>query len=190
MYTYVCFVFVSRFGSGKASSKRIRLEQNENQDIRNTKKGIRFDNFIKSEYSPFNDLSQSSGSRTLSIKEHATQGSSAQELFKDITVTPENEQSNDKYSTTSSADHVELPKKRWLREAVQDQQRWDSNQELASPINWGDEVSVVEYENQRRPTVLMRVQEDGEGKQVSRADIQLAMALVEFKNGKPYEFQF
>lgn len=139
---------------------------------------------MKSEYSPFNHTSQSSVSQP---KDHATQGTSVQKLFKDITVTADNEQSSDKYSTTSSADHIELPKKRWLREAVQDQQRWDFNQELARPINWGDEVRC---ENQKRPTVLMRVQEDGERKQVSRADMQLAMALVELKNGKPFQLGF
>lgn len=165
----------------------MRLEQDENEAVRNARKSTRMNSLMSSEYSPFDNISQSSGSQP---KDHAIQGTSVQKLFKDITAAADNEQSSDKYSTTSSADHIELPKKRWLREAVQDQQRWDFNQELARPINWGDEVSVVEYENQRRPTVLMRVQEDGERKQVSRADMQLAMALVELKNGKPFEFGF
>lgn len=89
---------------------------------------------------------------------------------------------------TSISEHVELPKKRWLREAVQDQQRWDSSQELARPINW-DEVNIVEYENQRRPTVLMRIQDRGASKEVSRADIQTAIALVELKNGGPINYR-
>lgn len=176
-----------RLGSENDSAKKIKLEQDENEDVQNLRTSTHVNSFINSEYSPFDSISQSSGNQS---KNHTTQGTSVQKLFKDITVTADNEQSSDKYSTTSSADHIELPKKRWLREAVQDQQRWDFNQELARPINWGDEVSVVEYENQRRPTVLMRVQEDGERKQVSRADMQLAMALVELKNGKPFEFGF
>ncbi|KAK5639166.1 hypothetical protein RI129_011658 [Pyrocoelia pectoralis] len=81
-------------------------------------------------------------------------------------------------------ENIELPKKRWLREAVQDQQRWDASQHLARPINW-DEINLVEYENQKRPTVLMRVQDHGATKEVSRADMQTAIALVELKNGGP-----
>ncbi|KAB0801143.1 hypothetical protein PPYR_05497 [Photinus pyralis] len=84
----------------------------------------------------------------------------------------------------SISENIELPKKRWLREAVQDQQRWDASQHLARPINW-DEINLVEYENQKRPTVLMRVQDHGTTKEVSRADMQTAIALVELKNGGP-----
>lgn len=87
-----------------------------------------------------------------------------------------------------TTEHIELPKKRWLREAVQDQQRWDSSQELARPINW-DDVNLVEYENQKRPTVLMRVQDHGTTKEVSRADMQTAIALVELKNGGPINYR-
>lgn len=150
-------------------SKRVRLE---NEDYN---KGS---SCVSSGYSSFNSLSHGS-----------VQGTSAQELFKEIQNHSDAEQSNDKYPSVSS-EHIELPKKRWLREAVQDQQRWDMNQDLAKPINWGEDVNIIEYENQKRPTVLMKVQEDGEKKQVSRADIQIAMALVELKNGKPFEFGF
>ncbi|KAF5294842.1 hypothetical protein FQA39_LY00326 [Lamprigera yunnana] len=85
-------------------------------------------------------------------------------------------------------EHIELPKKRWLREAVQDQQRWDSTQELARPLNW-EEANLVEYENQKRPTVLMRVQDRGSTTEVSRADMQTAIALVELKNGGPFNYR-
>lgn len=125
-----------------------------------------------------------------SLSQGSVQGTSAQELFKDIQNHSDPEQSNDKYASSVGSEHIELPKKRWLREAVQDQQRWDMNQDLAKPINWGEDVNIIEYENQKRPTVLMNVQDDGEKKQVSRADIQIAMALVELKNGKPFEFGF
>lgn len=159
----------------KSLGKRIRLEQNENEDCNNVGKGSRSNSCPSSEYS--------------SLSHGSMQGTSAQELFKDIQNHSDPEQSNDK--TCVSSEHIELPKKRWLREAVQDQQRWgDINQDLAKPINWGEDVNIIEYENQKRPTVLMKVQEDGEKKQVSRADIQIAMALVELKNGKPFEFGF
>nr|XP_023024256.1 pair-rule protein odd-paired-like [Leptinotarsa decemlineata] len=68
---------------------------------------------------------------------------------------------------TSSAS--ELPKKRWLREAVQDQSLWDSTNDLACPINWGEEALTdlteekkdtclpkVAAENQTRPSVLRK----------------------------------
>lgn len=81
----------------------------------------------------------------------------------------------------SDSNKSAVPKKRWLREAVLEQQKWDSNQDLAKPINWGDEVNIIESENQKRPTVLVRV-DQGEKKEISKADLQIAMALVELKN--------
>lgn len=86
----------------------------------------------------------------------------------------------------------ELPKKRWLREAAQDQRLWDSTTDLASPINWGEEtyseetMSEVAVETdgqiQKRPSVLVCVQ-GGKSKEISSDEIQGAMALVELKNG-------
>lgn len=73
-----------------------------------------------------------------------------------------------------------------MREAFQDQKLWDADpsQALARPINW-DESTLIEHENQKRPTVLMRAQDKGESREVSRADIQTALALVELKHGGP-----
>ncbi|XP_018326997.1 metal regulatory transcription factor 1-like [Agrilus planipennis] len=110
---------------------------------------------------------------------------SVQQLFKDKSESSKESQKMLKLSN-GPAEPVELPKKRWLREAVQDQRRWDS-QELAKPLNWED-MNIVEYENQRRPTVLMRVQDCGEKKEISRADMQTAIALVELKNGGPINY--
>ncbi|XP_050314906.1 pair-rule protein odd-paired-like [Anthonomus grandis grandis] len=82
----------------------------------------------------------------------------------------------------------ELPKKRWLREATQEQRLWDSTIDLASPLNWNDDVSyadteeVYDSENQKRPTVLVCVQAS-KNKEISNDDIQGAMALVELKSG-------
>lgn len=160
----------------KSVSKRIRLEQNENEDCNNIGKASRSSSCVSSGYS--------------SLSLGSVQGTSAQELFKEIQNNSDPEQSNDKYPSSVNSEHIELPKKRWLREAVQDQQRWDMNQDLAKPINWGEDVNIIEFENKKRPTVLMKVQEDGEKKQVTRADIQIAMALVELKNGKPFKFEF
>lgn len=105
----------------------------------------------------------------------------------------------------SSLHNFELPKgpkKRWLQ-AVQDQKLLDSSQDLARPINWGeegpssdgDEIKIepiadefdaepkVVVENQKRPTVLVCVQ-GGKSKQITSADMQGAIALVELKNGQ------
>ncbi|KAK4872059.1 hypothetical protein RN001_016183 [Aquatica leii] len=119
-----------------------------------------------------------------SIESHNSPSSSSQ--LSEIKLSDINTfERNQKPGTT---ENIELPKKRWLREAVQDQQKWDSSQELARPLNW-DEVNLVEYENQKRPTVLMRVQDRGTTKEVSRADIQTAIALVELKNGGPINYR-
>ncbi|KAJ8984487.1 hypothetical protein NQ317_006147 [Molorchus minor] len=96
----------------------------------------------------------------------------------------------------------ELPKKRWLREAVQDQSLWDSTHDLASPINWGEEVynetndieknsfvPKVINENQKRPSVLVCIQ-GGKSKEISSDEIQGAMALVELKNGPTCNFNY
>ncbi|KAF5287234.1 hypothetical protein FQR65_LT12278 [Abscondita terminalis] len=121
-----------------------------------------------------------------SIQNQNSPSSSSQLYAPDIKLSEINSfRRNQKPGTT---ENIELPKKRWLREAVQDQQRWDSSQELARPLNW-DEVNLVEYENQKRPTVLMRVQDRGATKEVSRADIQTAIALVELKHGGPINYR-
>lgn len=97
----------------------------------------------------------------------------------------------------------ELPKKRWLREAVQDQSLWDSSQDLAYPINWGEEaytetneaqkantfVPKIINENLKRPSVLVCVQ-GGKSKEISNDEIQGAMALVELKNGSTCNFNY
>ncbi|XP_060515830.1 pair-rule protein odd-paired-like [Cylas formicarius] len=92
----------------------------------------------------------------------------------------------------------ELPKKRWLREAVQDQRLWDSTNDLASPINWGEDsytdpevnkTSDCSAENQKRPSVLVCVQ-GGRSKEISSDEIQGAMALVELKNGLSCNFNY
>lgn len=78
----------------------------------------------------------------------------------------------------------EIPKKRWLREAL-DQQK--SDDVLAKPIKWDNEKNLVEHENQKRPTVLVCVGE-AEKKEITKADIQTAMALVELSNSTKYSF--
>lgn len=97
--------------------------------------------------------------------------------------------------TKSTPSALELPKKRWLREAVQNQRIWEGSNDLAKPINWNEDVpnnssctpvkvavvSKNDIENQQqRPTVLVRVQG---GKEISNDEIQGAIALVELKNG-------
>lgn len=89
----------------------------------------------------------------------------------------------------------ELPKKRWLRKATLEQQQ-SIHQELASPINWAEEVqqqspiasTVVEVENLKRPTVLMHanhtsVNTNGSSN-VSNMDMQVVMALMDLKNNR------
>ncbi|GLG93555.1 Transcriptional activator cubitus interruptus [Gryllus bimaculatus] len=61
----------------------------------------------------------------------------------------------------------EQPKKRWLREACQDQSLWEEKQELAQPLQWiereddssfcgnGENIDAMQTANQMRPTVLM-----------------------------------
>lgn len=91
--------------------------------------------------------------------------------------------------------YIELPKKRWLREAVQDQSLWDATNDLARPINWSEDIMynddierttnnndfINNIENQNRPSVLVCVQ-GGKSKEISSDEIQGAMALVELKN--------
>ncbi|XP_066158225.1 zinc finger protein 143-like [Euwallacea fornicatus] len=98
------------------------------------------------------------------------------------------------YIGSPQAKPSELPKKRWLREAAQEQRLWDSTTDLASPINWGEESGAEPEEpavdenvnngcqNQKRPSVLVCVQ-GGKSKEISNDEIQGAMALVELKNG-------
>ncbi|XP_076262583.1 uncharacterized protein LOC143197759 isoform X2 [Rhynchophorus ferrugineus] len=108
---------------------------------------------------------------------------------------------NEMSSESSQAKPSELPKKRWLREAVQDQRLWDSTTDLACPLNWGDEIcseveehklteisNDIESKNQQRPSVLVCVQ-GGKSKEISSEEIQGAMALVELKNGLNYSYR-
>lgn len=98
----------------------------------------------------------------------------------------------------------ELPKKRWLREAVQNQSLWESANDLACPINWGDDsanetndceegferfVSNIMNENQKRPSVLVCVQ-GGKSTEISSDEIQGAMALVELKNAVTSDIKY
>lgn len=98
----------------------------------------------------------------------------------------------------------ELPKKRWLREAVQNQSLWESANDLACPINWGDDspnegndceegfqnfLSNIINENQKRPSVLVCVQ-GGKSKEISSDEIQGAIALVELKNAVTTEVKY
>lgn len=109
----------------------------------------------------------------------------------------------DVYTTPSKALSSELPKKRWLREAVQNQNLWESN-DLACPINWGDDSpnegndceegfqnfsSNVINENQKRPSVLVCIQ-GGKSKEISSDEIQGAMALVELKNAVTSDIKY
>lgn len=97
----------------------------------------------------------------------------------------------------------ELPKKRWLREAAQNQSLWEST-DLACPINWGDDspndgndseegfqnfLSNIINENQKRPSVLVCVQ-GGKSKEISSDEIQGAMALVELKNAVTSDIKY
>lgn len=109
----------------------------------------------------------------------------------------------DVHTTPSKALSSELPKKRWLREAVQNQNLWESN-DLACPINWGDDspnegndceegfqnfLSNIRNENQKRPSVLVCVQ-GGKSKEISNDEIQGAMALVELKNAVTSDIKY
>ena len=86
--------------------------------------------------------------------------------------------SENQVPSMKSSEMSDIPKKRWL-------QQWDSARDLAQPINWSDEMpSIVEVENQKRPTVLVRV-ENGKEREVSKTDMQVAMALVELYNSAP-----
>lgn len=96
-----------------------------------------------------------------------------------------------------------LPKKRWLREAEQDQSLWNSTSDLASPLNWNEDATVennledicdsvrpnVINDNQKRPSVLVCVQ-GGKSKEISSDEIQGAMALVELKNSVTSEYKY
>lgn len=119
-------------------------------------------------------LSQEYASAEAMIQLHNSsyQTTSHQQLFSDT-------------SHNASKENNEIPKKRWLREAVLDQQKYDSINDLAQPINWGEETRLIECENQKRPSVLVRV-EKAERKDISKTDLQLAMALVELRHSAKY----
>ncbi|CAH0562316.1 unnamed protein product [Brassicogethes aeneus] len=135
----------------------------------------------------------------------------------DIENSPQSEANTSEYEIANdltplrSSSSVKFPKKRWLSEAVLDQHIWDSNNVLAHPLNWSEEVfsngndfegsknnspesvevqaqplplikpKTTENENQKRPSVLVCVQ-GGKRKEISSEEIQGAMALVELKN--------
>ncbi|EFA11535.1 zinc finger protein 367 [Tribolium castaneum] len=145
-------------------------------------------------------------SSTYSLSNDGIENSPKSELDDNISVNSENfENGHELISPPRSSLHnFELPKgpkKRWLQ-AVQDQKMFDSTQDLARPLNWGedgpssdgDEVKIepiefgasepkVVVENQKRPTVLVCVQ-GGKSKQITSDDMQGAIALVELKNGQ------
>lgn len=79
-----------------------------------------------------------------------------------------------------SRENNEIPKKRWLKKAVLDQQGWESSQDLAQPLNWGDDSRLIECENQKRPSVLVRLE---------KPEKTAAIALVELHNStKHYDY--
>lgn len=102
----------------------------------------------------------------------------------------------------SSRDDKELPKKRWLREAIKKgdlslEDHENNHEELALPLNWDEPVDSTEnstpsdlscpaenlviMENQNRPSVLVCLH-DGKKKAMTNDEIQTAIALVELKN--------
>lgn len=136
----------------------------------------------------------------------------------DIENSPKSELEDSDHSIFNSCDNVEydihieapsksipseLPKKRWLREAVQNQSLWESTNDLACPINWSEDIAPengseafvpkfkpsIVNENQKRPSVLVCVQ-GGKSKEISSDEIQGAMALVELKNGLTSDFKY
>jgi hypothetical protein len=153
--------------------------------------------------------SYNSPNSTYILPSDGMENSPKSELDDNISVNSENFENGQGVSSPRTSLHnFELskgPKKRWLQ-AVQDQQLLDSSQDLARPINWGedgpssdgDEVKIepvtladeyvavepqVAAENQKRPTVLVCVQ-GGKSKQITSDDMQGAIALVELKNGQ------
>lgn len=119
-------------------------------------------------------MSQEYASAEAMIQLHNSYQSSPQKLFNN----------NPNNSSMKEKENNEIPKKRWLREAVLDQQKWD-NQDLAQPLNWNDDARLIECENQKRPSVLVRV-EKSEKKEISKTDLQLAMALVELRHSTKF----
>ncbi|CAG9855380.1 unnamed protein product [Phyllotreta striolata] len=114
------------------------------------------------------------------------------DYFESASFNNSNSSEFDAHGISPKSTPSELPKKRWLREAVQNQTQWDSTNDLARPINWGDE-NCPESEKkadstpqkQTRPTVLVCIQ-GGKSKEISSEEIQGAMALVELKNSVNY----
>lgn len=119
------------------------------------------------------NMSQEYASAEAMIQLHniSYQEATSQQLFSD--------------SSQSTSKENQIPKKRWLREAVLDQQKWESTQDLAQPLNWGDDTRSVECENQKRPSVLVRA-DKSDRKDISKTDLQLAMALVELRHSTKY----
>lgn len=150
------------------------------QALMQLRKGVHSDNYNEDNFSDIDTCqSDSQGTDLLSIS------------FTDepIDIDTEDTQSYSPDSITEnggfkSIETNEIPKKRWL-------QQWDSTQDLAQPINWGEDKpnNIVETENKKRPTVLVRI-ENGQEKEVSKSDMQVAMALVELQNSFPTNYNY
>lgn len=139
---------------------------------------------------------------------------SSANLTDDNENSPQSDASNTSYDLTPlrNSSSLKFPKKRWLREAVQDQHIWDNGNDLAHPLNWGEELCsngelergkgngevqiAVCLEEQPLPLVKPKEENDenqkrpsvlvcvqgGKRKEISSDEIQGAMALVELKN--------
>ncbi|XP_044256951.1 pair-rule protein odd-paired-like [Tribolium madens] len=203
--------FEKKFDEGHNAEVKqwlMKLEKRNNKrpssldSLETTPKKSRIKREVSSSYK---NISES----TYSLSNDGIENSPKSEIDDNISVNSENfENGHDLVSPPRSSLHnFELPKgpkKRWLQ-AVQDQKMFDSTQELARPINWGEDgpssdgdevkiepITLAEYganepkivmENQKRPTVLVCVQ-GGKSKQITSDDMQGAIALVELKNGQ------
>ncbi|KAK9890172.1 hypothetical protein WA026_008976 [Henosepilachna vigintioctopunctata] len=117
------------------------------------------------------------------------------------TTIVDSENFNAKDEADSCRDDKELPKKRWLREAIKNSDTalkdQENQEELAQPLNWDEPIESTEsnhtteqscqaenlviMENQNRPSVLVCLH-DGKKKTMTNDEIQTAIALVELKN--------
>ncbi|XP_030756557.1 pair-rule protein odd-paired-like [Sitophilus oryzae] len=174
------------------------LKSNENLDT-TPKKSIVF----KNEDSVFSSGSSAyySGCSQTGLDDMENSPKSELEDLETSTCSNSGGSENEMCAESPQTKPSELPKKRWLREATQDQRLWDSSTDLASPLNWGDDscndgeenkmsdVNDTENKNQQqRPSVLVCVQ-GGKSKEISSDEIQGAMALVELKNGLNYSYR-
>lgn len=149
------------------------------QALMQLRKGAHSDNFSEDAYSDIDNYqSDSQGTDLLSV--------SFTDEAVDIDTEDAHSFSPDSINENGSLRPLEtneIPKKRWL-------QKWDSTQDLAQPINWSeDRPNIVEAENKKRPTVLVRI-ENGQEKEVSKSDMQVAMALVELGNSQPSNYNY